>query len=257
MGHALPGGWLSTRFAFALRRLARARVTGPVDATVWGLRLRLHPRGNISEARILFMPKIWDATERALLASRLHPSFVFVDVGANVGGYSLWLASRLGSGGTIVAIEPDPELAARLRFNLGANHLEQVRVLETAVGASAGDAVLVRDTHNRGENRVEEAAPQGTPVGLPVPVRTLADLLQEQGVTRIDALKIDIEGAEVATLEPYFENTDPSAWPGLLIAEAKSPADDARYRALLEPRGYRLLAHTKLNAIHERVGALT
>ena len=142
---ALPPTPLGARGARILRTLARAGRPGrPVDVELWGLRVRLHSRGNVSEARILFMPQLWEPGERALLRERARPGFVFLDVGANAGGYSLWVLGLLGSQCRIVAVEPDPVMHARLRFNAQTNGAEHLRVLQVAVSDREGEGVLHR-----------------------------------------------------------------------------------------------------------------
>ena len=111
VSRACPGGWPWNRFAFLARRLARLRLDSPVDVRAWGFKLRLKPRGSVSEARILFMPRYWDRAERRVLAKWLAPGSVFVDVGSNVGGYAFWAASLAGGSGRVLAFEPDPALA--------------------------------------------------------------------------------------------------------------------------------------------------
>ena len=138
----MPPRWAGERASLLLRRVARAGLDTPLDTEVWGLRLRLFPWGNLAEARILFMPRHWDWQERELLALRAKPGFVFVDVGANVGGYSLWMHSVLGSDVTVVAIEPDPQLVAGLEANMSWNACQNVRVVRSAVGPSESEGTL-------------------------------------------------------------------------------------------------------------------
>ena len=57
--------------------------------------MRLYPQRNVAEKRLAFTPQYFDAPERALLAERLKGEFVFLDVGASVGGYALF-AARFG-----------------------------------------------------------------------------------------------------------------------------------------------------------------
>ena len=79
----------------------------PVDAEVWGLRLRLWPSGNLSEQRILLMPQFLDVAEREFMDREFRADGqCFLDVGANTGVYILWAAS-LGLGVQIEAFEPD------------------------------------------------------------------------------------------------------------------------------------------------------
>jgi FkbM family methyltransferase len=67
---------------------------------------------------------------------------VFVDIGANVGLFSLFVASQAGANAKILAIEPEPENVRRLRFNVAANPDAPIRVLPIALGEATGMVAL-------------------------------------------------------------------------------------------------------------------
>ena len=251
---AMPPRWAGERVSLLLRLLARAGLDTPLDTEVWGLRLRLFPSGNLAEARILFMPQQWDWQERELLALRAKAGFVFVDVGANVGGYSFWMHTVLDSDAIIVAIEPDPQLVAGLEANLSWNSCENMRVVPLAVGTSEGEGTLFVRAQNLGENSLERPdVPDSAIVRTePVAVRPLAALLQAEGLTGVDALKIDIEGMELRVMEAFFEEAPDELWPTLIIMEFKETAVHRDLRDLLERNGYGPLLKTKLNLVMER-----
>lgn len=269
----LPASPLGARGARILRTLARAGRPGrPVDVELWRLRLRLHTRGNVSEARILFMPQLWEPRERALLQERAHPGFVFLDVGANAGGYSLWVLSLLGAECRIVAVEPDPEMSARLRFNAATNGAGNLRVLQVAVSDQEGEGVLHLDAANRGQNRLLPAGEEGSgsdeePGGaggsravgeargirLAVPLRSLPRIAADEGLSRIDALKIDIEGMEHRVLRHFFDHAPETLWPRLLITEHHGTPDHVALQGLLAELGYGTLLQTGLNRVLERI----
>ena len=280
VARAFPGGWPWSRFALVARRLARRRLTGPVDTRVWGHRLRLFPDRSVSEARILFLPRSWDRTERALLKRWMTPGFTFLDVGANVGAYSFWVLSLAGDSGRVVAVEPDPAVARQLRYNVRANGAEdRMLVVEAAVAVSGGDGTLILDGRNSGENRLAAgAASPPTPGEGAVGVRvvTLARVVRDTALERIDCLKVDVEGLEADVIKPFLAAAPRSLWPRRLIVELKhggvrdevagaagaatgtadeasGPADEAAGAAELEAwitaRGYRLVRRTKLNGI--------
>jgi len=246
--------WLGERASLFLRRVARAGLRTPLDTEVWGLKLRLFPSGNIAEARILFMPQQWDWQERELLALRKKAGFVFVDVGANVGGYSLWMHSVLDSDATIVAIEPDPQLVAGLEANLARNECQNVRVVASAVGASEARGTLFVRSGNLGENSLERTGEADSAIVRTeaVDVRPLAVVLQAEGLTHVDALKIDIEGMELAVMEAFFSEAPDELWPMLIITEFKDTPRHRDLRDLLERNGYGPLLKTKLNLVMER-----
>ncbi len=113
-----------------------------------------------------------------------------IDVGANVGIATLWLALQ-NPQMRIVAVEPSPDAIRRLRRNIHANALDdRVRVIEAAVGRESGHAVVATDVQSP-TARVLETGP-----GALVRVMTLGEVFTEVGVDRIDVLKLDCEGAE-------------------------------------------------------------
>jgi len=243
---AVPGG---RRVALWLRHPLKHRLRGPVDAVVWGLRLRLMPRGNLSESRLLFLPGFVDRVERRELARRLGAGSVFFDVGANAGLYSFWASRLVGDSGRVVAVEPDGEMRRRVGFNLAANGVRNVTVCGCAVSDRSGEARLAVGEKNRGENRIED-----TGEGEAVVVRTLTELCEAEGVGRIDGMKIDIEGHEVRALRHFFEHAERGLWPRVLIFEDHGDAGGDGVRALVEGVGYREVCRGRLNRVHELRG---
>src|SRR5262245_23371991 len=96
MGRRLPQTWVGRRLASLLRSTLKRIACGPIDAVRLGSRMRLHAQGNSCEKRLLISPQFFDPDELALLEQAIRPGFVFVDIGANVGTYSLFVAGRAG-----------------------------------------------------------------------------------------------------------------------------------------------------------------
>ena len=251
---ALPDGWLARRVVMLVRRLARVRLgNGPVDVDALGFRMRLKPYHNICEKRMLFTPRTFDPDELALLASRFHDRFVFIDVGANVGAYSLFVASRTGPSARILAIEPQPEIFDRLTYNIRLNAFATIKATDCAVAEKPGEVTLFLDPVNAGESSLKIVGSSGARP-IRVPAKTLLDLLQGEGYARIDAMKLDVEGAEDLILEPFLADAPPELLPGLLILENGSARWQADVETLLRQAGYRHLATTRLNLIFEKTG---
>ncbi|MDT8369494.1 MAG: FkbM family methyltransferase [Longimicrobiales bacterium] len=243
---------LIRQLVFPLRRLARWRHPGPLDHHLWGHRLRFRPSGNIAEGRLLFLPDRWDLPERTALAERLRPGATFVDVGANFGGYTWWVLSRLGTGVEILALEPDPEMHEGLRFNLEVNGIRNVTALPLAAGTEVGVGELRIDPGNRGENSLlGGASSDGGGSTRAVAVRPLAQIVREWGVDRIDAMKIDIEGMEPPVLDLYFDEAPRRIWPRLLIVERGESTAHAALTDRLRRLGYRTLLVTRMNLVVE------
>lgn len=194
------------------------------------------------------MPGNWDRRERALLAQHLCPGAVFVDVGCNFGGYTWWVLKQLGRDCKVVALEPDPELYARLRFNLDTNDWDHVRLFPYAAGGENGTASLRIHGRNRGENSLllVDGAEVET---VKVPLRTLASVLEEAGVEHVDALKMDIEGFEPPVLRSFFDEAHPSLWPGVLVCERKDTPEHDALEVFVRGKGYTVALRTGTNMV--------
>lgn len=249
---AQPATWAGRRIAFALRQLAIWSLRGrPVDVETFGARMRLYPYNNVCEKRLLFTPQFFDPEERAFLETRIRPGFVFVDVGANVGGYSLFVAGLAGGAGRILAVEPQPHIYERLVYNIRQNATGVVKALDCAVADKTGEVTLFVDPRNAGESSVKII---GTAEGsaIRVPAKTLQQLLGDEGFTRVDAMKIDVEGAEDLILEPFLHSAPESLWPPLLIIENGASRWHIDLPRLLADKGWRLVKRTRVNLIFER-----
>ena len=254
VSRSFPEGWFWNRFAFAARRFARWTLAGPVDTRIWGHRLRLFPDRSISEARILFLPRSWDRHERELLRQWMSPGFIFVDVGANVGAYSFWVLSLMNGSGRVVAVEPDPTLVRQLRYNMRLNGVdERMQIVEAAVAGYRGAGALVLNPRNSGQNCLAREERPAETASISVKVITLADVVAEAALDRIDCLKVDVEGREADVLEPYLAATPRNRWPKSLIIELKRGPrfgrESHRLVDLLISRGYLLTRRTMMNGV--------
>jgi hypothetical protein len=81
---------------------------------------------------------------------------------------------------------------------------------------------------------------------------TLLALVQNEGYERLDAIKLDVEGAEDLILEPFLRDAPQSLWPGFIIIEDSRQRWQSDLTALLTQSGYTLLAQTRLNLVYER-----
>ncbi|MGQ0733424.1 MAG: FkbM family methyltransferase [Acidobacteriota bacterium] len=187
--------------------------------------------------RSLFMHGEFDPRVFDPLAARLTPGGVFVDVGANVGYYTLRALDLVGGTGQVHAFEIDPRPLKCLRKTVGAASLTNVRLHETAVGDLNGVAALVM-AGDAVHSRVSR-----TGDGVTVPMTTLDAWRARSPDGRVQALKIDVEGGELGVLRgarTLLENDRP-----LVVCEALEEqlgavgASVAALVAWLEGVGYR------------------
>jgi len=236
-----------------LFHLMRGKARRPRDVVVFGSeRARLHPYDNLAEKRVYRSEAHWDPRERAFVAARVQAGegpFVFVDVGANAGLYTLAARSAARAAGRPfrgVAVEPQPEMIERLRFNLDASGAEaEVTVVAHAVAAEAGALTLAAPARNRG-------AARPAAVGTTVAARPLADAVAEAGLAAVDILKIDIEGQEGPVLDAFFKVAPPALWPAAIVIEAGRGDLDLPGPRVCLAHGYEVEATTRMNALLRR-----
>ncbi len=141
----------------------------------------------------------YEKKEIALLCSLIKPGDLVLDIGANIGLYTLPMSRAVGDTGTVIAFEPDPDNARILKHNVRANQCTNVRVVTCALGNQDGEVDLFQRNENRGNLSFADLARTGRSVK--VPVRRGAAVLHELAVGTPAVAKIDVEGAEPLVLE--------------------------------------------------------
>ncbi|MEO1040600.1 MAG: FkbM family methyltransferase [Pseudomonadota bacterium] len=256
VGRLLPRGEAGLRLAGAVRPLALLGARhGVSDVSALGLKLRLHPKDNLSEKRLFLTPQCFDPDELETLSAAMSPGRTFFDIGANAGAYALVAAKAGGPTSRVIAVEPQVEMRRRIAFNARENALSNIEITGVALSDYEGESVMrIVDTNMGRAALPANGAQARAGSGEAVRVTTLLKLMDELGVDRIDAAKIDVEGGEAAILSAFFRDAAEARWPGLLILERpqvnETGGDDPVALAL--QRGYRLTRTTRMNAILER-----
>jgi len=249
-----PCNWPGQRIALLIRRSAMLFVGSPVDVEVEGFRLRASLNDNVSERKYVFMPQCFDPQERALIAAELPADGVFVDIGANIGIYTLNAARRLGANGRILAFEPCPLAYSRLRYNIALNFAPDLRdrrivLLPVGVSDRRDTFPLYLDTTNLGGNSLYRHSHDSRSIA--VECLTLLEALQSQQVRHIDILKIDIEGAEEQALGPFFASAPPALLPRWLIMENSGQDRRNNLLSVMRDRGYRNAGRFRMNSVYQ------
>jgi FkbM family methyltransferase len=176
-----------------------------------------------------------------LCAELVHPGDRVWDVGANVGLFSFAAAFLAGSAGEVLAIEPDPWLAALLGRSADELpvHQARVKVLQIAIAADDGSGQFAIAGRGRAANHLTGIAGSSQAGGsretLPITTRSLDSLLVTHGPPRV--VKIDVEGAEHLCLEgatTLLETVRP-----VVLCEV-SAENAATVNSLLKRSGYRV-----------------
>ncbi len=185
------------RFRGKLRLLNRlVPRQGERDASVFGYRITLDLQDEVQRQMYL---GVFEPKETRWALDRLQPGQTFVDVGANVGYFTLLAARTVGPTGCVVAIEPSPYAFARLETTVRGNQLTQVRPVRCALGSEHGTVLLYVPPASWG-NHSPTMVP--TPGWEPVPtdVLTLDHCMSDCAIETVDLLKMDVEGYETHVL---------------------------------------------------------
>jgi FkbM family methyltransferase len=214
-----------------------------------GLRSTL-PHGEVVRALPKYRYLSWNPTEYSAFREALEtletlkaldptetkrPGVTALDVGANVGAYSILLGQWAGPSGKVFAFEPAPEVFEGLARHVALNGLAgRVEPIRSAVGAEVGTArLLIAGTG--GESRLVIPTPgtPGTDVGAMIDVRvtTIDAFCAERGLSP-DFIKVDVEGFELSVLQgardtirrrgrdlALFVEMHPSVWPVLGLSK--------------------------------------
>ena len=237
-------------FRPTMSRLVNLLRGGPLDVPYQGAAFRFYHQGSATERGALFNPD-YNIEELDFLRAHVPQGGTFVDIGAHVGTYALVLARHVGANGKVIAVEPHPVAYARLSFNRAASGVEQVKLLAAAAGASDGELSIETDGDNLGASHVA-SGPSST-AAIKVPSLRLERILAEADVSKVDALKIDVEGFEDRVLTGFFRDAPPSLWPGAVVIEHLSKdewLDDVI--ADMRARGYQEAGRTRSNTLLTR-----
>jgi FkbM family methyltransferase len=209
--------------------------------TPQGIKLRFRP--DDATCFLFFRPGY--QTQLTDLIAALPPGGVFVDVGANVGNYSLLGARQVGASGLVVSFEPVAKTYSGFLQNISANHVPNVVPFNAAAAAEEGMAEMVcsEDSGLSHVGRVEGVARTPTQRTAMLTLnRTLPPLL---GGRAIDLMKVDVEGAELGVLRGASQLLETGRIKRLLVEIA--PACLARFKTtpaeltdFLAARGYRM-----------------
>jgi FkbM family methyltransferase len=168
-----------------------------VDLPRWNVRM-FFPAQRKGFGKFIFAFREYYEPELGYLEKFLSPGKVFIDVGANFGVYTL-IASRLvGETGRVFAFEPTAQSFEVLRQNIALNQISNVRAFQLALAEAKGKAWLYYGWDPVGNSLGMD--PLGGDKGEEVKIETLDNLLEEYSLDRVDAIKIDVEGAEELVL---------------------------------------------------------
>jgi len=159
----------------------------------------LNPYLNGGVDEVIYETGTWEPEITSLIKKYVPAGGTFVDIGANIGFHSLFAASVIGPTGKVLSFEPLPRLQEQLRQSIERNDYSNIEIKPVALGTIAGTATLSLVEENIGASSIQDVVGDRA-VGsmVTVPVQTL-DSYQEE-LSRLDLIKIDIEGSEYEAL---------------------------------------------------------
>ena len=194
-------------------------------ATRWGAKI-IVDTADVIIAPWLLLDGLWEADVTAWLQATLRPGQVFVDVGANIGYFTVLAGMLVGPEGRVVGVEAHPHVAGILRRNVVMNGLQRhVDTYHRAAWSEPTTLEFHLRVHYSASSSVSSAGEAGlaslhdVEEVVQVQAVPLDELLAE--VPRVDVMKIDVEGAEVRVVQGLERTL--RANPGITIMFEWSP----------------------------------
>ncbi|MGB7876799.1 MAG: FkbM family methyltransferase [Anaerolineales bacterium] len=197
--------------------------------------------------------RVYEHSEQALFAKYLRGDMTLVDIGANLGLYTVVSMHHLEAGGRIVAFEPHPQTFEILKKNVAANQKNgracpRVDTFKLAATPEPSTLDLRLNPENRGDNRTYHGTYQGNIERwdtMEIEGRPVDDVLAELGIDEVNFVKIDIQGYEQNAISGFQKTLARSQnvillsefWPKGL-QEAGGSAHE--YLQMLENLGFKL-----------------
>jgi FkbM family methyltransferase len=161
---------------------------------------------NISESPMMLARVVgrFEVQKHQAVLSLVKPGMTFVDVGANKGDFGLLAAQLVGENGRVLSFEPEPTNCHWIRKSIELNGYKNMVLYEAAL-ADANEQSQLFLGKQSGWHSIVESLPNRNCGTIPISKRTLDSVLQETGSNRVDVMKIDVEGAEMAVLRGATE----------------------------------------------------
>ena len=175
------------------------------------------------------------------------------DCGAHIGEYTLQFARLVSKGGQVHAFEPDPRVYSFLLFNVAANHLTNVVTNRLGLSDRETRATFALQQDATTSSLQEHAQNPGLHE-ITIRTTTLDAYVRSHHLQRIDALKIDVEGAEAAVLMGASQVLQRFR-PGLIFAECDRSANVAPVKQKLLGAGYTVKLISDDRHLHPHVVA--
>ena len=227
--------------------LTKINKKSPIDIIYHGVKFRLYPHNNTIESKMFVSSRLREGKELDVISGYIKNGGTFLDIGSNIGYYSM-MAAKLGAT-KIIAVEPNPIVLDRLKANIKFNKFEKlIKTFQIGIGEKLSTLELRLSQSDMGSSSIVNTKLISD--NIKIKVIPLEKLLKKEDITKVDVLKIDIEGFEDRALFPYFKNLNKKFYPRLVIMEDSSQTDwEENILEWLLANGYRVLARTRGNIL--------
>lgn len=159
-----------------------------------------------SVQRYIYFFGIFEPAITRYVMQALKPGETFIDIGANIGYYSLLAAKLVGDSGKVFAFEASPSIFEKLQRNLQANKITNVAAVNLAITATRGNVTVYKhDEWNLGGTTIISTVANRLPTRVECIVQglPLVGALDEEVICQARIIKIDVEGAEWSVLRGF------------------------------------------------------
>ena len=197
-----------------------------ISQTKYGF--KIHTDTNDFIQRAVFNFGIWEPDVSAAISKMLKPGDLFVDVGANIGYYTLLASKIVGQGGEVISIEAHPEIYRLLNKNVELNAVKNVTAINVAVSDVEKEIEFFTGPQKSLGESTTVKKRGFTSIGK-VTAKPLTHIISHDKINRISLIKIDIEGAEAEVLRDIIAHRDLFSKDLKIICEIASESEDRNY----------------------------
>jgi FkbM family methyltransferase len=214
-------------------------------ASVFGANLELDLANFVD--RTIFMG-CYEPLNTCLFKRILHPGGTVVDVGANIGYFSLLAASLVGKTGTVIAVEAHPGNFEILSAVVRRNGLEQVVPVNIGLSDENGSGQVIMADQNEFANRTASMVPQPGLSGPTVPVRRFDDCISDWNIDVVDLMKLDVDGFETRVVKGASKSLNSGRVKNVIVEFddhwlRESGSSTEELKALLHAAGFSIVRH--------------
>ena len=216
----------------------------PLDVYFRKCAYRITGENNLIEYGILLDPK-YNFYDLDFLLKGAKNNSNFVDIGSNIGLYSQPLAFNSPDGLT-VSIDANPNMISKLKFNINATKIQNIKVISTAVSDIQGKGSLKIRKDDVAIVALDEN------VSSSIKINTLENIIKSTKINSIFGLKIDIEGHEDKALVPFLLSSPKNLLPKKIVIEQLSKNKDyPGCKNTFDKLNYKLVGRSKNNSFYE------